>query len=931
MPFIFHKHWRKLKPQSSSCCTHDLSVGEEGEAGHLRHLLVQIIALLILFSSAVYARAEPCIKIPFNIPRQSADQALIQFAEQAELTFIFAFEATQGKTANALRGEFSRRQAVTSLLDGTGLYPVFRADGVLAVTTNKPVENDDNSSREECDMANNSNNTPLLTRLAAAIMATFSVSVGAQSADMQAANRPTVLEEVIVTAQKRAQGLQDVPISISAFSGDKIKDAGIPDFEELSSYIPNFSVSENTIGDTISIRGINSDSQAGGEQSVGIYVDGIYRGRGVQSRFAFLDVGLIEVLRGPQGTLFGKNTIGGALNITSAKPTEEREASVALMREFEHKETELQAYISGPISDTVRGRIAVLKRELEEGWVDNSYYKESTPNNDEWAGRLALDWDVNEVLSTNFRFEHSEFDITGAPYEVFNIGGPSADTLRALGVEDNIDGKSKIGNSSPQLNIGSNHKMDGDSNELMFRADYAVNAGVWTALFGYSNYQFVRDQDVDYNPLDVLRARDSEEFEQKSVELRFASEAGGRFEYISGLYWQQADLETGLDLTLNGPFASAALGAPIDLPWTTRRNYLDQQSDVFAIFAQGTWTLSDTVRLTAGLRYGKEEKDATQLASLFDPDTGAPITDPDVLNFYSVAVLEAVPHEFALDRTEEDVSPSLNVQWDASEQSMLYASVSKGFKGGGFNSIALSADADEAEYENEEALAFELGSKTRFLSGAAEINIALFQVNFDDLQTTQFTGSTSYIVTNAASATTRGIEIDGRWQLSPEFRVQGSLGYVDFEFEDYRTAGCTAAQVADGGFANGAACSAAGANDLSGRTNQDTPEFTGSISAIHIHDFGVFELNSQIDVNYSDEYYAAGDLDPNIIQDAFVKINASVSIGPNNGKWDLALVGRNLTDEKTFSYANDMPLFSGTHFGIVQRPRTVAIRGRLNF
>ncbi|CAA0120624.1 Pesticin receptor [Zhongshania aliphaticivorans] len=906
-------------------------MGGEGEASNLRRLPVQLVALLFFLSSVTYAQAAACIKIPFDIPRQSADQALIQFAEQAKVTFIFAFESAQGKTSKALRGEFSRYQAVQILLEGTGLYPEFRKDGVLAVTTNKLAKTDGNSSEEECDMVKNSNKTPLLTRLAAAIVATFSVSAGAQSADAQASSRPTALEEVIVTAQKRAQGLQDVPISISAFSGDKIKDAGIPDFEELSAYIPNFSVSENTIGDTISIRGINSDSQAGGEQSVGIYVDGIYRGRGVQSRFAFLDVGLIEVLRGPQGTLFGKNTIGGALNITSAKPTEEREASVALMHEFEHEETEIQAHFSGPISDSVRGRLALLQRTLDKGWVDNSYYNESTPNNDEWGGRLSLDWDVSDVLSTNFKFEHSEFDITGAPYEVFNVGGPSAATLRALGVEDNIDGKSKIGNSSPQLDIGSNHKMDGDSDELMFRADYAVSAGVWTALLGYSNYQFVRDQDVDYNPLDVLRARDSEEFEQKSVELRFASEAGGRFEYIAGLYWQEADLETGLDLTLNGPFASAALGAPIDLPWTTRRNFLDQQSDIFAAFAQGTWTLSDTVRLTAGLRYGKEEKTADQLASLFDPDTGAAITDPDVLNFYSVAVLEAVPHQFSLDRTEEDVSPSINVQWDATEQTMLYASVSKGFKGGGFNSIALSADPDEAEYENEEALAFELGSKTRFLNGAAELNVALFQVKFDDLQTTQFTGSTSYIVTNAASATTRGIEVDGRWQLSPEFRLQGSLGYVDFEFEDYRTAGCTAAQIADGGFANGAACSAAGTNDLSGRTNQDTPELTGSVSAIHIHDFGVFELTSQLDVNYSDEYYAAGDLDPNIIQDSFIKVNASVSIGPNNGKWDVALVARNLTDEQTFSYANDMPLFSGTHFGLVQRPRTFAIRGRLNF
>lgn len=784
-------------------------------------------------------------------------------------------------------------------------------------------------------MQEKNHNMPLYQRLAASVLAAFSVSAGAQSSDL-AERRPTVLEEVIVTAQKRAQGLQDVPISISAFSGDKIKDAGIPDFEELSTYIPNFSVSENTIGDTISIRGINSDSQAGGEQSVGIYVDGIYvdgiyRGRGVQSRFAFLDVGLIEVLRGPQGTLFGKNTIGGALNITSAAPTDSFEGSVSLMREFEHEENELQAHLAGPLGDSVRGRVAVLKRTLDKGWVDNSFYNEDTPENDEQAARLSLDWDVSDKLTTSMRVEHGEFDITGAPYEVFNLGGPSAGTLRDLGVEDEIDGNSNMGNSSPQLDIGSNHKMDGDSDEIMLRADYSVERGTWTALAGYSTYDFVRDQDVDYNPLSVLRSRDYEDFEQSSLELRFSSEAGGSLEYIAGVYWQEAELATGLDLTLNGPFATAALGVPVDLPWTTRRNFLDQQSDIFAVFGQMTMSITERLRLTAGLRYSKEEKDATQLASLFDPDTGAPITDPDVLAFYEVAVLEAVPHEFRLQRTEEDVSPSLNLQWDFSEQTMLYAAVSRGFKGGGFNSIALSDDADEAEYENEKAVAYELGSKTRFFEGRAELNVALFRVTFDDLQTTQFTGSTSYIVTNAAAAETRGVELDGRWQITPNFRIQGSAGYVDFEFKNYPSAGCTAAQIAGGGFANGAACSAAGVNDLSGRTNQDTPEFTASVSLIHIADVGNFELNSQVDVNYSDEYYAAGDLDPNIIQDAFTKVNASIAFGPKNGNWDIALVARNITDEETYSYANDMPLFSGTHFGLVQRPRTIALRGQLNF
>ena len=169
------------------------------------------------------------------------------------------------------------------------------------------------------------------------------------------------IEEIVVSAQKREQILQDVPISVSVISGSELERQAIPNFEDLASAVPNFGVSKNAIQDTVSIRGISSDSQAGGEQSVGIFVDGIFRGRGVQSRFAFMDVDRIEVLRGPQGTLFGKNTIAGALNITSAGPTDEFEAGVSGMYEFEHEESEIQAFVSGPLSENFIKRIADIK------------------------------------------------------------------------------------------------------------------------------------------------------------------------------------------------------------------------------------------------------------------------------------------------------------------------------------------------------------------------------------------------------------------------------------------------------------------------------------------------------------------------------------------------------------------------------------------
>ena len=182
------------------------------------------------------------------------------------------------------------------------------------------------------------------------------------------------LEEVVITAQKRVESLMDVPISVSAVDGEAIKDSGIQRFEDLTAYVPNFQVSQDPIGDKINIRGIQSGTQAGFEQSVGTFVDGIYRGRGSQARNAFLDVAMVEVLRGPQPTLFGKNTIAGALNITTAKPTAELEAELSAAYNIDFDETELQGYISGPITDSLRGRLVGMDRQMDEGWVENLAY-----------------------------------------------------------------------------------------------------------------------------------------------------------------------------------------------------------------------------------------------------------------------------------------------------------------------------------------------------------------------------------------------------------------------------------------------------------------------------------------------------------------------------------------------------------------------------
>ena len=807
----------------------------------------------------------------------------------------------------------------------------------------------------------------LLNLSALAISLVFTASASAQ-----------VLEEIVVTASKIEQNLQDVPVSVSAVSGEKINTFGIQRAEELSSLIPNFSVQQDPIGDKINIRGIQSGNNAGLEQSVSTFVDGIYRGRGVQSRFAFLDVERIEVLRGPQGTLFGKNTIGGAVSIISAKPTASLDAAVSGTYTFENiDEYEGRAYISGPLSDTVRGRLAFQWRDIADGYIDNIFYNESTPQLDENAVRGTLEWDYSPNTLVTAKLESGHFDLQGQNFSTIEAG-----PIAAFGLQERTFQQANMGSIDPVLDIGSSGNNEGDVLESALTVKTNFDSGELTTILAYSEYDFQRLCDCDFSLLDLIRFDDAEEFEQTSLEVRFASDNNERFQYIAGAYLHENELFADADTYFNlrgdpaaGDLAidtvvnlgcaavgndpnnrnciisgliSAFDGTPLEYIDFNRYHFLDQDDSVAAVFFQGTWDLSEVVRLALGVRYTHEEKDAVQATFAADYGTRNPNTIVGNAALYTVngapglqpmlTIAEAVNHTHNLDREENSLTWSGNIQWDYSDNTLLYASVATGFKAGGFNTFAFTADPDEAEYEEEEAISFELGAKMSLLEDAAELNVAVFYSEFDDIQTALFTGSASFIVQNASAATSNGIEVDGRWAAADNLLVYGGLAYVNFEFDDFPNAGCYAEQLLQFRIATSnplatlQECSAAEINDLSGKTSENTPEFSGTLGLQHTQAIGnSYQLFSTIDVSYQDEQYRQADLDPVSLDDSFVKINMVLSFGPVDGQWDLALIVKNLTDEETFSYANDTPLVDGARQFIPDRPRTIGVSANYRF
>jgi len=789
------------------------------------------------------------------------------------------------------------------------------------------------------------------------------------------------LEEVIVTAQKRQENLQDVPISVAAVDGDKISNARIQRLDELSGLVPNLQINQDSLSDRISIRGIGSGEQAGFEQSVGTFVDGVYRGRGVQSRFAFMDLAGVEVLRGPQGTLFGKNTVAGALNIRTAKPTEALEGSIAAAYDLDFEATEITAHVSGALTDSVRARIALQSRDQEEGWVKNALSGEDYPNVDEWAGRISLEMDLSVSTLLSLKYEQADWNNSGMPWEPI-VAGP----LAAVGVEGDLDlsiNQADIdlstGIADPVQDFGSLQVFGGDTQEFALTLVHDFDAGAtFTTIASTSKYTFDRYLDVDFSPVSLVRFDDTEKYDQSSLELRYASNVNAPVSYIVGGFYQQSNLlATGISYANIGTFAALTAGscaagdpaldagaafacatnvavAPIAgfLPGVQRSAVLDQNAEVAALFAQATWSLSDSVRVTGGLRYTDETKSAQQSVVGADYQTGnLDQTTNAMTTLVAEQLFEFTTHHFDdLDRRESSFTWSLNGQWDATEYTMVYASASTGFKAGGFNSFytgaasGAGANPDDADFEEEEALALELGAKMTLLEGAAELNLALFRTNYDDLQVAVFSGNTTFNVENAAEAVTQGLELDGRWMITENLILSGGAAYTDFEFESFPNQACTNDQfltyrqdLFEGALGANAAgltaahCAAAGINDLEGRTAVDTPEFSASLSAEYQRELGDFIGTLTLDYSFNSRVFRQGDLDPILETNDINSANAGIRLEPTNGAWQVNILVKNLTDESDITSGNDVPLSFGTHVAQTMAPRSVFVGAKLNF
>jgi outer membrane receptor protein involved in Fe transport len=695
--------------------------------------------------------------------------------------------------------------------------------------------------------------------------------------------------------------------------------------QELAPTMPGLFVNEGVGLDSMHIRGVGSGINFGFEQMVGQVIDGFFYGRSRFSRVQFLDIERVEILKGPQGALIGKNTSAGVINITSAGPTEEFTAWIMPTYEFEGDEgTTVEGAISGPLSDTLKGRFA-YRYDDRDGYVENTTSGQGEPAIDDWSGRTTLLWEPSGTIDITARWMRGRFDRNGKTDQLSQCNAFMLGFLAANGVTGE-DCTANLTTSvlATKNGVGNFNNSTTTLDTVGVTINWDLGGHTLTSLTGYAQYEYSDEIEGDRSPVEFFSVTMSEDYEQWSQELRLASSLAGRVDYVAGLFYQHTEQVTDFGINLN---MASMLGAPSPVGFSTL-TITDQKVDSVAVFGQATWHLSDEWGVTLGGRFTSEDKEASQQEFPVLLYTRTPMTVPPP----GLPPLNS--HNIAQNRTEDNFSPMFDLQWTPNDDIMIYGSIRRGFKGGGFDHMldASQADADDQfQFEDEDVTAYEIGAKLTLADGAAQLNLASFRNEFEDMQVSALVNTLSGIavfnVGNAASATTQGFEIDARWRPSKNLTLFGAMAYLDAEYNQYDGAACYAGQTVAQGCVNGVQA-------MDGKTLPYASEWAGVANAEYVWSLpGDLALIGFVQAVYASEYSLVPNLDPNSWQESNWKYDARLTLtNLASNKWDLSLVGRNLGDEITSSHGDEMPfIFVGSYFRYIDPPRSIAFQGTWRF
>jgi iron complex outermembrane recepter protein len=795
----------------------------------------------------------------------------------------------------------------------------------------------------------------LLTPLAIAIGSTLFLP-GLSYAQENAARGG--LEEVLVTARKREETLQDAPVAVSAISQERIEKFDVTSLERIAALSPQFFVgrSSNGSGAQMTLRGIGSSSTSIGiEQSVAVVLDGVYYGQGRVLNEGMFDLAQIELLKGPQALFFGKNATAGVVSITSAKPTDEFEAIVRAGYEFEAEQYRLEGIVSGPLSDTVKARFSIRHSEMDGGYFSNQSKEQpyttfdvadgssttytspadnrDAPGEEETLARLTVAVDPNDELAMIFTASttKSEVDNSSWNYTAFNCPGGVGGINPDLKCGDNFvitqnRMPSVLANSLPYARSNGDLFNEYESYSLTANVEYSFERFTITSLTNFQDNQNTFGLSGDFQSIPTATfATEKNTWEAFSEELRLTSEFDGALNFMLGILYQKTERKFDQYVSLSGLMDSSVSDPSLVYVGSQKKSFTD--GETISPFFQVNYEFTDRVELSVGARYTEETKDS------------------EFVHPYNNSGLGGIwrTNEIARgDQSFEELSPEATLSWQVLDDALAYISYKTAYKSGGFsNSGIYSADfmgGSESDFlfEPETAAGFEAGLKSTLLDNQLRLNLAVYNFEYDDLQVDFFNSPTfAFITLNAGTAKTKGIEVDAEFapMSVPGLSVRGSLAYNNAEYANF-IAPCWAGQTA----AQGCTSTVPGTNgtpgqDISGESTAMAPELSASFGVSYSNYLqNGWEYGIAIDGIYSDEYNASGFANPHAMRDSYTTLNTSISLAGEGRKWEVQLLGKNLTDEHIVSGVVDgpsTPAAGGEYadqMGFTSLPRTLAVQ-----
>lgn len=728
------------------------------------------------------------------------------------------------------------------------------------------------------------------------------------------------LEEITVTAQKRSQTLRDTPLSLDVLTGEAMQRAGVSDFSELAAFASNLSASDEP--NSLYIRGIGTpELNLVGEQSVSYVLDGVYVPRLAYLAAGFLDVEQIEILKGPQGSLFGRNASAGVINIRHAKPADEWTGTFR-GREGERQLRYREGVLSGPITERLAVRLAA-KRQSEEGSTRSTTDGGTLGDRVQEMQRVSLRFQPQSDLDANLQYTRLKYFhglFLGYEFSAY------PDDLRVTlaepndpNFETNLDRRSSLprnkGARYEPRSSGKGHIVPLEIN--LTRRNYH-----FTSITSYAEIETFLGGDTDYLAAEIVGDETFVDDRQFSQELRVSSGVG-RWSYTAGLFYFRNHTDAYYEIPIFGDFvvAAASLGseplrALVDSVNAGDQLVLDNllvdfdiEAESLAVFGETTWLLTDRLSLILGGRLSREEK----TARISTNNTG-PVPIWNAISDAPYAVNRSI--------NDQAFSPKIALHWNVRDNLAMYASYTEGLRTGSFNAAA--TEMRFLTFKPEHAANIEAGLKSRLFDRRMNWNLSLFHTDYRDYQLSAYTG-VGYVKSNAPKVRVQGVETDITAIVLAGLQLKATIGYNDAQFIHHPNGACPSLAISEQVLndPSSSPLSSRSDCDLSGRQLHRAPRWTGNINVIYDYPLPSTGVTVFAGANavYKDAEFFDADLDPVDSEDAYWLYDAFLGIRGNRDRWQIKVAGKNLSNELIKTYSGDVSLQPGAHIAATNHPR----------